>query len=458
MDFKLKQKPQTANPAATKTPPYVIPEAEAPTISRAKLEIDIIRDYANRGKVKQAVARIQRLPPEQRDLVVGLLSVLPQTWATLKPALIEAKVHSPSIDLCLAGVPMFDPLRPQQSVNRQLTQVVAFQNRPLGDKMRDAIAVSPLGEDLKKELLSLFSATTLAAAAVVFGAMQFIPAGWAVDAGVLVVSGLVFGKAAWDIGAHLGRFTKMCELAGTEQQLQQAGQEFAQAVAIMGVNALGALIGRAGAVKAKAKLAPKPMTLQDLAKGGWVGFEATAADRAAFRARYSADAWAVKVARVKKGLAGHPEYDNVPTEELVALHEYTIISYESINTALRTGDAETLRAFDVEIRCIVSALRRFPAFNGEVSRGVMLEAADLMPYRVGMVVTERQFLSTSRGNPFGGNAMFIIQSLDGRMIHTVSAAPKEMEVLFKPGTQFLVRRIDYDHWGFPTIRMSEVKK
>ena len=78
MDFKMKQKPQTANPAAAKTPPYVIPEAEAPTISRAKLEIDIIRDYANRGKVKQAVARIQRLPPEQRDLVVGLLSVLPQ--------------------------------------------------------------------------------------------------------------------------------------------------------------------------------------------------------------------------------------------------------------------------------------------------------------------------------------------------------------------------------------------
>lgn len=446
MEFKLK--PKIAATAAT---PQVAATPAPPTVDRVKVEINIIRDYVGKGKVAQAAVRLRRLPDEQRNQVLLLLSAMPQTWKAFKPALLAAKI--PMIDV--AGLP-YDPFRPVANLNKDLKQALDFQRRPLGEKMIAAVATAPLADETKKELLSLLSPATLALAGGVFLAAQYTPAGWVLDAGVVLVSAAVFGKTSWDIGTHLGRFVTMSQLAGNDAQLKQAGAEFAQVVALVGVSALVGLLGKL-ALK-KGSVPKKPPTIKELAVTGWAGFEASPAERAAFRATFSEEVWNAKVKRIKKDLRGYPEIDTTPMEELVALREYTIGSYEYINEALRSPNPAEVLPYEAQIKCIVSAMNRFPSYLGEVFRGTDMTDWQLLKYRPGNIITEDAFTSTSRGNPFSGNTMFSITSLTGKRIETISRVPHEREVLFPPGTKFLVKRFIDGEYGDVLIELEEVKK
>lgn len=214
------------------------------------------------GKVDQAVKLIQRLDGQSRNLVVGLSSTDPAIWPTLRRALILARVHSPTIDLCLAGPTPPNPLTNTQvqDTNAALAAFGQFRTRPLPDKMREALTYMNVGPELKKQVLAIFSPPALAAAAVIFGALQFTPAGWVTDAAVVVISAAAYGTAAFQVGTHLKRFVEICQRAGTKEQLQLAGEEATIIVAILGVNALGAVVSKAVAAKAKAKTSDKDAT------------------------------------------------------------------------------------------------------------------------------------------------------------------------------------------------------
>lgn len=208
----------------------------------------------------------------------------------------------------------------------------------------------------------------------------------------------------------------------------------------------------------------------DLANAGYRSSDAT---RAQFRdmfvntfgqARY--DDYVRAAEQLK---ASNPQYANIPTDDLVALRGYTddvvnpatgLRDYQAMNQALRGGDPAQLAQYDAYIRSATSALNQLPPNPGTVFRGANLPPDVLANYRVGETVTERAFTSTSSdpAQSFPGT-QFVINSTSGRNVAGASAIPSESEILFRPGTQFEVLRVDVDAaTGVRTIFMNEVTR
>ena len=222
------------------------------------------------GKIDAAVQSVKKLPADQRDIVVGLLSTMKlPAWDRFRNGLITAQVRSPSIDLCLAGPAIYDPLKGQTLVEVSLANARQYTSMPLGTKLEKAIGYAPVGEAFRKQLLSMVSISALAGAAAIFVALQLTPEGWALDAAVVVIALATYGPAAFTIGEHLGAFFRTADHATSEQDLKIAGNHFAQAVAILGTAGLAGLIGRAvgkatgkGVVKQQDKGLGVPTTAQ----------------------------------------------------------------------------------------------------------------------------------------------------------------------------------------------------
>ena len=126
-------------------------------------------------------------------------------------------------------------------------------------------------------------------------------------------------------------------------------------------------------------------------------------------------------------------------EQKAAIRDYSDSGYRRINGQLRAR-AVTARTRH-EINALISALKELPGFEGDVFRSAAIEGRLLRKYqRVGTVITERAFISTSRSpsKAFSGNVRFYLISKRGKEIDQWSEYPDEEEVLFPPGTRFKV--------------------
>lgn len=138
-------------------------------------------------------------------------------------------------------------------------------------------------------------------------------------------------------------------------------------------------------------------------------------------------------------------YLNIPLPELVAIRAYTGNDYWTVNKALRTSDVSQLINMQGFIRSASSGLNKLPNFEGITKRGVSQPPdryqKSVEYYAPGKHVIEKAFVSTtSLPQPtFGLNVKFTIHSKYGKDIHEISEIPSENEVLFVPGSEFIVK-------------------
>jgi hypothetical protein len=107
------------------------------------------------------------------------------------------------------------------------------------DKLVEAYHRAKISQAFREKIESLITPTALAAAiiafVVAFVASQFTPVGWAADIG-LALTGIFIGAALFTAARHFIKFAD-ARNATTTQELDQAGAEFAQGVAEIGVDA-----------------------------------------------------------------------------------------------------------------------------------------------------------------------------------------------------------------------------
>ncbi|MCU0696021.1 MAG: ADP-ribosyltransferase domain-containing protein [Myxococcaceae bacterium] len=162
-----------------------------------------------------------------------------------------------------------------------------------------------------------------------------------------------------------------------------------------------------------------------------------------------------------------PALKKVALDDLIGLREYTADGYKAMNEGLR-GSRTALKATAPVVKTAASALNQLPEVKGTVYRGANLDAERLAKYKVGEVVTERGFTSTTVNKAmvmgqtaeqqFNKNSMFVIKSAGGgRDVSILSQFPEEKEVLFGPGTEFKVLKNAFDKkLGKNVIYLQEV--
>jgi uncharacterized protein len=140
------------------------------------------------------------------------------------------------------------------------------------------------------------------------------------------------------------------------------------------------------------------------------------------------------------------------------IKNYTDGGYSAVNKALRSGSWSA--AQHVYVKMVNKALAAMPTFTGVVQRGSTLPSETQALYKVGHVVEERAFTSTSASNPFGGNTRFKITAIGKRSSHVkkLSHHGHEDEVLFQARTFFKVTKIEGKAGGQMTVHMEEMEE
>lgn len=136
----------------------------------------------------------------------------------------------------------------------------------------------------------------------------------------------------------------------------------------------------------------------------------------------------------------------IAKEDLVAVRTYITDYHLVIDTALRTIDMSALKEYDAHIRVATFGLYQLPTFSGPVFRGADLPEALLARYVPGSIIQERAFVAAS-ANPaccFPGNLLYVILSVNGRLVRGLADDPEELEVVFFTQTRFKVLAVDSD--------------
>jgi len=146
--------------------------------------------------------------------------------------------------------------------------------------------------------------------------------------------------------------------------------------------------------------------------------------------------------------------DAIRSGEYAAIYYYTVHpSFVEINSNLRknTPEKELKPFIRAVIKLIISGLSKLPDFKGSVYRGGVRNEVFydevLEKYKVGTIITEPTFLSTSEGSRsrvhFKSDPLvdFYIVSKTGKDIQDIAINPKEHEILFLPGTRFHVDKV-----------------
>lgn len=138
------------------------------------------------------------------------------------------------------------------------------------------------------------------------------------------------------------------------------------------------------------------------------------------------------------------------------IRNYSGSGYASINEALRSGS--WTEAQHVYVKMVNKALQGMPKYKGTVRRGTSLSIADQSKYKVGHIVEERAFTSTSTGKGWDGNTNYVINSIGerGSSIKKLSNHPGENEVLFSARTFFKVTHVEGTAGGKMTVHMEEM--
>lgn len=139
-------------------------------------------------------------------------------------------------------------------------------------------------------------------------------------------------------------------------------------------------------------------------------------------------------------------YHRLSTQELVAVSDYTGGAYEAFNRILRSKDQAELRKIRARLLVTASALNRLPKYQGTVLRGTNLRPEVLDEYkacyRSRRACVQHRFTSTTLELDTAmsfGPVLLRIQSKAGRQIEGISTFVLEREVLFNPGTRFLIK-------------------
>lgn len=168
-------------------------------------------------------------------------------------------------------------------------------------------------------------------------------------------------------------------------------------------------------------------------------------------------------------------------EELAALRFYSGDGYKQINRYLRGIEpdefkekerelgwnySDSVKDYEDHISFINNALSRLPNYSGKVFRGTPLEKRFLEQYKLGELVKEKAFLSSSiskeaaksfASSSFSSKLLvfFIIDSKRGKKIADYAKYSYESEILFPNNTVFRVNNIEEPREGYVIIEMAE---
>jgi hypothetical protein len=307
------------------------------------------------------------------------------------------------------------------------------------------------------------------------------------DAASGVISGLagaaggaVMGKAATSVGGRVAQEAAKGAVTGFIQGSADSAlrDETWNAGLVEGLAASG-LAGSKSALQSAALAGGKALAGQAM---NVVATKFPGEKEAVDLSKYKSDAATKKAAREllqKQGtLEQHesmakflqknePTLKKVALDDLIGLREYTADGYKAMNEGLR-GARTALKATAPVVKTAASALNRLPEVKGTVYRGANLDAERLAKYKVGEIVAERGFTSTTVNKAmvlgqaaeqqFNKNSMFVIKSAGGgRDVSILSQFPEEKEVLFGPGTEFKVLKNAFDKKiGKNVIYLQEV--
>lgn len=160
-----------------------------------------------------------------------------------------------------------------------------------------------------------------------------------------------------------------------------------------------------------------------------------------------------------------PSPRHLTQDESAAIYLYTMESatesfYEVLNRILRSGKREAIKSTLHYLKLFVTAVEKLPAFNGNVWRAIRPDVTNL--FSTGETFTWWAIKSCSflvnRCSQFASEngTLFMIESRTGRNIATYSSVPSEDEVVFVPGTEFLVVGIARMPNGFHVIHLREI--
>lgn len=161
-------------------------------------------------------------------------------------------------------------------------------------------------------------------------------------------------------------------------------------------------------------------------KAEWISHLQNLADTPAKRSKYDA-----------KGCG--PESAYTQLEQLV-LNAYTANCYGYINRVLRDPKSTMASKCDSVIDLLEIALGNFPDYHGKVVRFASFPPEVLEAYKIGAVVVDSAFMSTSRRSDWTwtGNVKLLIKSKHGKSIENMASLKGEREVLLRPGSRFRV--------------------
>ncbi|MBM3237385.1 DUF4157 domain-containing protein [Candidatus Poribacteria bacterium] len=148
---------------------------------------------------------------------------------------------------------------------------------------------------------------------------------------------------------------------------------------------------------------------------------------------------------VKEVRKAHPELLSLTVDEMIAIRAYSAEAWVTVQSALRGVNEATPKVQSLILQ-LMSGLGKLPSYEGKLARSESMAIAEAERiYQQGNTFVTQAFLSTTKGAGVAqreGNIAFIIQSVgkSGKDISRIAQYP-EQEVLFMPGTKFLVEKV-----------------
>jgi len=115
------------------------------------------------------------------------------------------------------------------------------------DKLQEAIrrALPLMPDEVRREVEAMFTPQALAimaGLAALWAASHVAVIGEIADVALLITGGILLGAAAWDVGTHLAGFLTKATGATSDAELDDAARDFAAAVLLTGVAAVGSIL------------------------------------------------------------------------------------------------------------------------------------------------------------------------------------------------------------------------
>lgn len=154
---------------------------------------------------------------------------------------------------------------------------------------------------------------------------------------------------------------------------------------------------------------------------------------------------------IVSAIRANPEFANLTNQEILAIRSYSGENWGEINMALRNGGGSPQT--QLIAKSLISGLKKMPGYRGKLVRSESLAVSDATKqYVKGKIYTPSGMMSTSRGGAVAqreGNIAITIHATGGSGKDISKAAvhggsdisAKELEVLFPPGTRFIVEDV-----------------